>query len=100
MTSSEGVSRIVQLATAISKSVSKIQRTLDVEGIPSPSFDEDASFHLPLETSKDRDVLLDATAELHDLLLEPLNLIHRHGGVSEASSNITSMAADCEIPKA
>jgi hypothetical protein len=27
--------------------------------------------------------VLDATAELHDLLLEPLNLIHRHGGVSE-----------------
>jgi hypothetical protein len=83
MTSSEAVPRIVQLASAISKSVSNIQRTLHAEGIPSPSFDEDASFHLPLETSKDHDVVLDATAELHDLLLEPLNLIHRHGGVSE-----------------
>jgi hypothetical protein len=83
MTSNEGVSRIVELANAISKSVASIQKTLDAEGSPSPSFDEDSSFHLPLETSKDRDILLDATAELHDLLLEPLNLIHRHGGVSK-----------------
>jgi hypothetical protein len=87
MTSSEGVSRIVQLASAISESVSSIQRTLDAEAIPSPSFDEGATFHFPLETSKDRDILLDATAELHDLLLEPLNLIHKHGGVSKVSLN-------------
>lgn len=83
MASSEAVPRIVQLANAISKSVSSIQRTLHAEGIASPSFDEDASFYLPLEASKDHDIVLDATAELHDLLLEPLNLIHKHGAVSE-----------------
>uniref|UniRef100_A0A8H7K376 O-methyltransferase domain-containing protein n=1 Tax=Bionectria ochroleuca TaxID=29856 RepID=A0A8H7K376_BIOOC len=93
MTSNEGVSRIVELANAISKSVASIQKTLDAEGSPSPSFDEDSSFHLPLETSKDRDILLDATAELHDLLLEPLNLIHRHGG----HNNLVCLGAIAEF---
>lgn len=55
---------------------------LSAKGIVSPSFDEDASFNIPLELNTDHDAVLDATAELHDLLLEPLNLIHRHGGVS------------------
>ncbi|KAI1371715.1 S-adenosyl-L-methionine-dependent methyltransferase [Hypoxylon crocopeplum] len=93
MASSEAVPRIVQLANAISKSVSNIQRTLHAEGIASPSFEEDASFHLPLEASKDHDIVLDATAELHDLLLEPLNLIHRHG----AHNNLVCLGAIAEF---
>ncbi|KAI2463102.1 S-adenosyl-L-methionine-dependent methyltransferase [Annulohypoxylon bovei var. microspora] len=80
MTSSETIPRIVQLAGAISTSVTNIQKTLCAKGIPPPSFDEDAPFNIPLEITKDHDIVLDATAELHDLLLEPLNLIHRHGG--------------------
>ncbi|RYP50583.1 hypothetical protein DL768_003928 [Monosporascus sp. mg162] len=86
MTSSEPVPRIVHLANAISASVIKIQEVLSAKGIPSPSFDEDAPFSLPLEIARDHDVVLDATAELHDLLLEPLNLIHRHGGHNNSLS--------------
>ncbi|KAI2602063.1 S-adenosyl-L-methionine-dependent methyltransferase [Hypoxylon sp. NC1633] len=80
MASTEPLSRIVHLANTIIASVTKIDESLRVKGLPSPSFDEDVSFNRPAEVAKDHDIVLDATAELHDLLLEPLNLIHRHGG--------------------
>jgi hypothetical protein len=76
------LSRIMQLASAISASTQNIDEALAAHNIVSPSFEEDASFNIPLELTTDHDIVLDATAELHDLLLEPLNLIHRHGGVS------------------
>ena len=82
MASKESVSRLRQLADTISASVRKIEEGLSAKGIATPSFDQDASFNIPLELSTDHDAVLDATAELHDLLLEPLNLVHRHGGVS------------------
>lgn len=82
MTSKESLSRILKLANTISVSVSNIEGVLSAKGIVSPSFDEDTSFNIPLELNADHDAVLDATAELHDLLLEPFNLIHRHGGVS------------------
>ncbi|KAK8017139.1 O-methyltransferase [Apiospora marii] len=72
--------RIVQLANTISESVTKMQAALSAKGIPSPTFDEGYKLDLPLELTHDHDAVLDATAELHDLMLEPLNLIHRHGG--------------------
>ncbi|KAI0016943.1 hypothetical protein F4780DRAFT_782779 [Xylariomycetidae sp. FL0641] len=37
-------------------------------------------FDLPLEVTKEHDTVLDATAELHDVLFEPLDLVHRRGG--------------------
>ncbi|KAJ4371312.1 hypothetical protein N0V83_004529 [Neocucurbitaria cava] len=80
MAPKESLSRIVQLARTISASVDKIEEVLVAEGIESPSFDEDAPFNIPLELSPQHDAVLDATAELHDLLLEPLNLIHKHAG--------------------
>ncbi|CCT61195.1 hypothetical protein [Plenodomus lingam JN3] len=76
----ESLSRIVQLAKKISASVDDIEEVLVAKGIKSPSFDEGAPFNIPLELSPQHDAVLDATAELHDLLLEPLNLIHRHAG--------------------
>lgn len=82
MESQEPLPRILQLANTISTSVRKIEQVLFAKSISPPSFDEDASFNIPLELATDHDAVLDATAELHDLLLEPLNLIHRHGGVS------------------
>lgn len=88
MTSDQPLPRIVQLANTISASALKIQEALSAKGIQSPSFDEDASFNIPLEIASHHDAVLDATAELNDLLLEPLNLIHRHGGVSVASGLI------------
>ena len=82
MSSNESLSRIKELANTISASVHKIEEVLSAKGIATPSFDENASFNIPLELSSEHDAVLDATGELHDLLLEPLNLIHRHGGVS------------------
>lgn len=75
--------RIIQLARTISKSVAKIDAALAAKGLPSPSFHEDAPVgYLPPEISGAQDEVLDATAELHDLLLEPLHLIKKHSGVS------------------
>ncbi|TRX91994.1 hypothetical protein FHL15_007091 [Xylaria flabelliformis] len=76
----KSVSRLVCLAKTISTSVSKIEEALSAEGISSPSFNEDSLFKLPPTITIDRDAVLDATAELHDLLLEPLSLINTHGG--------------------
>ncbi|KAK8024992.1 sterigmatocystin 8-O-methyltransferase [Apiospora arundinis] len=80
MAANESDARLFSLANAISASVSKMQDLLSARGIPPPSFDQDSNFNLPMEVAEERDVVLDATAELHDLLLDPLNLIHRHGG--------------------
>ncbi|KAM5467369.1 hypothetical protein MauCBS54593_005337 [Microsporum audouinii] len=76
MEGTKPVPRIIQLAATISSSVLKIQETLDILGAPSPSFDENAS-PLPIDIGKAQDAVLDATAELHDLLTEPSNIIHR-----------------------
>ncbi|KAI1078170.1 sterigmatocystin 8-O-methyltransferase [Whalleya microplaca] len=73
--------RIIQLAQTISTSVAKIDAALAANGFPSPSFDEDAPVgYLPSEISGAQDAVLDATAELQDLLLEPLHLIKKHSG--------------------
>ena len=76
--------RIIQLARIISTCVVKIDAVLEASGLPSPSFDEDAPVgYLPSEISGFQDMVLDATAELHDLLLEPLHMIKNHSGVSQ-----------------
>ncbi|KAI0023442.1 sterigmatocystin 8-O-methyltransferase [Xylariomycetidae sp. FL0641] len=73
--------RIVQLARTISTSVSKIDAALAAKGLPSPSFEEDAPIGcFPTEILGARDAVVDAAAELHDLLLEPLHLIKVHSG--------------------
>ncbi|KAI0410565.1 S-adenosyl-L-methionine-dependent methyltransferase [Xylaria grammica] len=81
------------LANAISASIINIQRVLSAKGISSPSLGEDALLNLPLEVARDYDIVLDATAELYDLLLELLNLIHRHGG----HNNLVSLGAIAEF---
>lgn len=75
-------SRILQLAEIISASVAKIQEGLTAKSLPTPSFDENAPPTLPLELVDVQDAVLDATAELQDLLMEPMLSIHGHGGVS------------------
>ncbi|KAM7218646.1 6-hydroxytryprostatin B O-methyltransferase [Rhypophila decipiens] len=73
------VSRIVQLAQTISTSVSQIDQALTAQGLPPLSFDEDLpAGYLPKELSRARDAVIDVTAELHDLLLEPLHLVKAH----------------------
>ncbi|KAH8646476.1 S-adenosyl-L-methionine-dependent methyltransferase [Tricladium varicosporioides] len=80
MSSNQLTPRILELAGTITASVAKIQQVLTEKGLPSPSFDEDAMQSLPLEASDAQDAVLDATAELYDLLMEPMGLIHGHGG--------------------
>lgn len=75
-------SRIQQLAGIINTSVSKIQEVLNDKRLPSPSFAEDNPRYLPIEAVEAQDAALDAAIELHDLLLEPMLLIHDIGGVS------------------
>ncbi len=70
------VPRIVQLAGIITNSVAKIQEILVCHNAPSPSFDEDAP-PLPQAIENTQNAILDATAELHDLLTEPVDMIHR-----------------------
>ena len=87
MASSTTVPKLRQLAAAIEAAVAKIQEALDAQGVPSPSFDEDAPA-LPSDIGEARDVVLDATAELQDLLTEPLNMIHRASRVRSSSRSI------------
>ncbi|KAI1443858.1 S-adenosyl-L-methionine-dependent methyltransferase [Annulohypoxylon stygium] len=71
--------RIVQLVRILSDSVTEVQAALAKKGHPSPSFDEDAPASIPPELSDLQDKILDASAELHDLFLQPINLIHKYG---------------------
>ncbi|KAI1123651.1 sterigmatocystin 8-O-methyltransferase [Nemania abortiva] len=72
--------RVAQLAKIISSSVSKLQDILTAQNAPLPSFDENAPFELPKEASEVQDAIVDATAELHDLLLDPVTLLLFNGG--------------------
>ncbi|KAH9883976.1 O-methyltransferase-domain-containing protein [Xylariomycetidae sp. FL2044] len=74
MASSDSSTRIVQLASTISETVIRIDEMLKSRAHPSPSFDEDAP-NLPDEALEMQSVVLDATAELHDLLLSPMALL-------------------------
>lgn len=73
--------RIVALAAKISSSVAELQECLSAQGVESPSFAENSPPNLPSDVSHVRDDVLDATAELHELLLEPLMLIYKLAGV-------------------
>jgi len=81
--------KLVQLAATINTSIAKIQEVLDSLGGPSPSFAEDAP-PLPPGISEARDAVLDATAELHDLLTEPLTMIHRAARVGNYLPNASN----------
>lgn len=66
--------RIAELAALIQRCTSDIDSYLQHNQLPSPTFDEDGPIDLKLPSGKlsaARDSVLDATAELHDLLLGP-----------------------------
>lgn len=94
MTFNQSNTRIQQLAEIISASVNKIQASLTAQNLPTPSFDEDAPPTLPLELSNAQDAVLDATAELRDLLTAPMTLIHSHGGVSSPTLEYKPLGTD------
>lgn len=77
MESSSTSPRIVELAAKISISVSQIQKLLSSQGVPSPSFTENSPERLPANTLHLQDAVLDATTELHELLMEPVRLIFK-----------------------
>ncbi|WQF84527.1 Putative O-methyltransferase domain, S-adenosyl-L-methionine-dependent methyltransferase superfamily [Colletotrichum destructivum] len=85
--------RIVELATQISKSVADLQAVLDAKGVPSPSFDENAPPKLPKEANDAQDAVLDATTELHDLLLEPVTLVLKNS----ANNSMGSLGFMCRF---
>lgn len=68
-------SRIIELANIISASTAQIQSTLDNEGSKPLSFDEDAPT-IPPSIAKAQSTVLDATAELSDLLTDPFSRLH------------------------
>lgn len=96
MMSNQSNTRIQQLAEIISASVNRIQASLTEQNLPTPSFDEDAPSTLPLELSGAQDAVLDATAELRDLLTEPMTLIHSHGGVNSPTFESKPLGLDGE----
>lgn len=81
MASPNNMPRIVELAAQIRSSVSELQERLAAQGLPTPSWDEDGAQSLPTDVSGLQDAVLDASAELHEILLDPLLLIGKHASV-------------------
>jgi hypothetical protein len=81
MASPSNTPRIVELAAQISSSVTELQERLSARGIPSPSFAEDSPQDFPADLESLRDGVVDATAELHELLLDPLQLLYKFAAV-------------------
>ena len=79
----EQSTRITQLYQLISEAVAKVESALLAQNLLSPSFDEDApSGNFTSQLWIAQNTILDATTELHDLLLDPLHLMKAHAGVS------------------
>lgn len=70
-------SRITELARIVLKNTDLIDQFLISHGLPSPSFDIDTpdNLSLPEELEAIRGVVLDASIEIHELLLSPKELL-------------------------
>jgi hypothetical protein len=79
--SNDTTPRIVELAAKISISVTKLQERLSAQGAATPSFAENGPELLPDDVSSLKDAVLDATAELHEILLDPLLLLFKFASV-------------------
>jgi hypothetical protein len=79
--SNDTTPRIIELAAQISDSVTKLQEKLSAQGASTPSFAENGPELLPSEVSSLKDAVLDATAELHEILLDPLLLLFKFASV-------------------
>ena len=69
--------RITELAGIIQSNTAKLDEYLNVQGIKSPSFEIDApeKLSLPAAVAKARETILDATNELHNLVLGPVQFL-------------------------
>lgn len=79
--SNETTPRIVELAAQISRSVAKLQEKLSAQGAATPSFAENGPELMPDDVSSLKDAVLDATAELHEILLDPILLLFKFASV-------------------
>ncbi|KAH9890829.1 sterigmatocystin 8-O-methyltransferase [Xylariomycetidae sp. FL2044] len=84
-------SRMVELAGKINTCVTELQELLSAQGLPPPSFDEDSPERLPPSAFHLQDAVLDATTELHDLLMDPVPLAFD----ISATTNMVSLDAIC-----
>lgn len=82
------MTRIAELALIISTNTEQVDAHLARRGLPSPSFDPDS----PAGTLRDSQIvaarlaILEATDELHALMLGPVELLTRQQPVSTISS--------------
>ena len=75
-------SRITELASIISANTVMINEHFSAKNLPPLSFGIDANTSdLPPELLGARSNILEATSELHDLLLGPFDLIHTYAQV-------------------
>ncbi|KAF3005265.1 hypothetical protein E8E14_006481 [Neopestalotiopsis sp. 37M] len=86
MPSEASVSHIAKLTASLLQAVSNLEEILHAQGVPSPSFDEDAPPLLPKDAISVRDLAIDYAAEIQDLLQGPLDLIYRHGSFNNCVS--------------
>ncbi|KAI1204466.1 sterigmatocystin 8-O-methyltransferase [Annulohypoxylon truncatum] len=93
MASPNDTPRIVELATQISASVNEMQKRLSDQGVPSPTFGEDSPQSFPADVYNLRTQILDATAELNEVLTEPLMLIFKFAAIS----NLVSIDTVCRL---
>ena len=80
--------RIVELAAQISASVAKLQEKLSAQGAATPSFAENGPESLPNDASSLKDAVLDATAELHEILLDPVLLLYKFASVRRTQISV------------
>ena len=69
--------RILEIATIIKDETVKLNQFLASEGLSTFSFEPDApvTYDLPLEIESSRQRVLEATDELHALLLGPIGIL-------------------------
>lgn len=78
-------SRILDLANTIHKSTSTVHDHLVSQNLPFPSFSPEVSVPLPEELIDAQNAIIDATAELHDLLMPPISALHINGNVRQGN---------------
>lgn len=75
-------SRLLELSIIIQNSVEIIHNHLSLNSLPFPTFDKRGFTSLPDNLSAAKDAVLDASAELHDLLMAPIDLVATIANVS------------------
>lgn len=75
-------SRILELSKIIRTNTENIHNDFASNGVPFPTFNPDGSTGVPEHLSTARDAVADATSELHDLLLDPMDLLSDQRNVS------------------